>query len=187
MHPGVPMTEAEWQTSTDAVAMIALLRQLFADDQATLDRMLHRYYLACCRAIWKLLPDRRSRNAIVVAERYLEGQAGDDDLYKAEWSAEAIAFGMTYEGQPKVHQWIAQVEALPVDELRAMIHPPEAIANLSTHTLLTRAAWFADFAVSFTHLVKRRLPWSADYFLFLSPQLLRDIFGNPFTRRKNEA
>jgi hypothetical protein len=183
------MTEAEWRTSTDALAMITQLRQLYPNDQALLERMLHRYYLACCRAIWKLLPDEKSREGIVVAERYLDGQATDQELGETGYSVEAAAFGIDYAIDLQdwidhdLQEWIKQVEAIPANELRAMIHPPEAITNVSTYELLKRAAYFADFAVIFPRFLERGLP-NSDYFPFLSPTLLRDIFGNPFARRK---
>jgi hypothetical protein len=63
------MTEAEWLNSNDALTMIEALRRLYAGDHDSLERLLWRYYLACCRAIWKLLHDDASREGIVVAEQ----------------------------------------------------------------------------------------------------------------------
>src|SRR5262249_13852740 len=105
----ITMTEAEWAISNDAVAMITALPALYADDLPLFKRMLHRYYLACCRAIWKLLPDEHSRNSVAVAERYLEGQADDADMGDADWYSEGAAFGIEYR-EDEVEEWIRQTE-----------------------------------------------------------------------------
>ena len=50
------------------------------------DRMLWRFACWCARQVWPLLTDERSRYAVVVAERYAEGVATDEEL-AAAWSA----------------------------------------------------------------------------------------------------
>src|SRR5262249_38478743 len=44
---------------------------------------------ACCRSIWELLPDTRSRNAVEVAERFVYGLAGDAELQTA-WATAGV-------------------------------------------------------------------------------------------------
>ncbi len=60
------MTESDWFTSTDPQAMLSFLR----DRGPVSDRKLRLYACACCRSVWHLLGDERSREVIRVSERY---------------------------------------------------------------------------------------------------------------------
>ena len=185
------MTEAEWRYSTDVVAMIGALWQLYADDRQELERLLHRYYLACCRAIWKLIPDEASRNAVALAEREVNGlRVTSDELEWASYTSEGAAFGIDYCDSDELPRWLADAEAIPEAELRAMIHPPEALSDLSMHELIKRAAYFAFWAFQYGSCPMKELqqyPPLPYYVLFCSPEILRDIFGNPFARRKKSG
>jgi hypothetical protein len=174
------MTEAEWLASNDAPQLIKVLRQVYRADRKYFERQMHRYYLACCRAIWKLLPQDASRQGVEVAERYLRGQATDEELREVDWHVEGAAFNIDYNCDPEaVERWVEQTPAIPESELRAIIHPPEAIADISTQELLKRAAYFADYAVIYPHLTTKRNPPDS-YLPFLSASLLREVLSNPF-------
>jgi hypothetical protein len=56
------MTEAEWVTSTDPAPMLQFLRGRASD------RKLRLFAVACCRRVWHLIIDERSRRAIEAAE-----------------------------------------------------------------------------------------------------------------------
>ncbi len=66
------------------------------------DRMLRRFACWSVRQVWQLLTDERSRNAVEVAERYVDGKASDEELAAARsaarsaesaaWSAESAAW-----------------------------------------------------------------------------------------------
>jgi hypothetical protein len=71
--------------------MLQHLRASWRGERADLDRLLRRYYVACCRRIWKLLPMDESRRCVETVERHLVGDATDEDLRKAEWHAEGAA------------------------------------------------------------------------------------------------
>jgi len=43
-------------------------------EQQTSERKLRLLACACCRQVWDLLPDPLSRQAVMVAERYADGQ-----------------------------------------------------------------------------------------------------------------
>jgi hypothetical protein len=174
------MTETECFEADDALRMIEALWQLHHDDVPGLERQLHRYYLACCRAIWKLLTQEGSRNGVIVAERHLAGELSTEELYKANYDCEGAAFNIDYNCDPEAIQgWVEQTRAIPVEELRDMLHPPEAAVLIETRELLKRAAYFADYAMISESLIPKGPPRST-YALFLSASLLREMFGNPF-------
>jgi hypothetical protein len=65
-------TGAEWTTYTTPGAMLRVLRG------RTSDRRLRLFACACCRRVWPLLLDFRSRQAIETAESYADGLASED-------------------------------------------------------------------------------------------------------------
>src|SRR5262245_12959799 len=100
------MTEAEWLGCDDPARMI-----LFLGPRLSV-RKLRLFGCACCRRLWHLLPDERSRAAIKAAERHADGdedagallvaRAGAHDVFRhwkcEEYSAEVKAnFGETPE------------------------------------------------------------------------------------------
>ena len=75
------MTESEWLTCGDPGQMLPLLR-----GKAT-DRKLRLFAAACGRYLWADLTDDRSRRAVVVAERFADGQATERELQDAASAA----------------------------------------------------------------------------------------------------
>jgi len=68
------MTKAKWLACTDPTPMLKVLR-----DKAS-DRKLRLFVCACCRRIWHLLEDERSRQAVEAAESFAEGRKGHEEL-----------------------------------------------------------------------------------------------------------
>ena len=75
------MDEHSWLGATDPAPMLD-----FLGGQASA-RKLRLFACACCRQVWHLLTDPRSRQAVEVAERYADGQASERERATARASA----------------------------------------------------------------------------------------------------
>jgi hypothetical protein len=68
------VTEAEWSACTDPKLMLEFLRSKASD------RKLRLFAAACCRRVWDLLGDARSRQQVEAAEAYVDGQVTEHAL-----------------------------------------------------------------------------------------------------------
>jgi hypothetical protein len=76
------MTEAEWLACADPRPMLGHLGRVNP-------RKLRLLNCACCRRVWDLLTDERSRRAVEVAERFADGLADAEELRRAQPGAQA--------------------------------------------------------------------------------------------------
>src|SRR5579862_7845010 len=104
----MPMTENEWLACTDPHKMLEYLRGKMGSQDLRLpsgkavqvpiypeckvsDRKMRLFACACCRRIWRLLSDERSRQAIEVAECFVDGDSTQDEYDEATKAAQEAA------------------------------------------------------------------------------------------------
>lgn len=115
------MTEAEWNACADPFPMLA-----FLPGKAS-ERKLRLFACACCRQIWDLLTDERSRRAVEVAERFADGLARLEELNTVQEEAWASR-GLTWvsRGVGAVGAWVAR-ETMDNDVVGWVIRAADAL------------------------------------------------------------
>jgi hypothetical protein len=160
------VTQSEWLECTDPQPMLESLRG------KTTERKLRLFAVACCRRIWHLLTEGRSRNAVEVAEKHADGWLTDVQLADASLQAEQ-AFHRTRELEPSGNDETPTIMASSAvwgatvcrsDE--SMIGPDEPLVGMAINTALQ-----AEVTAEYKRQAWERVAQAA---------LLRDIFGNPF-------
>ena len=153
------MTEEEWLSCTDPTPMLRYLKE-----RQTSERKLRLLACACCRQIWDLLPDPRSRQAVETAERYADGEAGPVELARARNKALAASDRGANRAAWAAYS-AANVKASgPLENVFAAASP--ALARLALEKVNTGrvAVWEAVQTASARDQVA----------------LVREVFGNPF-------
>jgi hypothetical protein len=92
------MTEQQWLASDDPSTMLAVIRSWNARGAdggpdghiAVSGRKLRLFACACCRQVWHLLTDERSRQSVEVAERFADGKVTDEQC-ETVWLAARTA------------------------------------------------------------------------------------------------
>lgn len=154
------MTEQEWLDSTDPAAMLAALNTWHVGTGPMQQRIcplfesgrkLRLFAVVCCRAVFHLLADERSRRAVEVAERYADGKVTSGELAVAHWDAHLA--------------W----QYMPDDDRRAVAMA--ALADEASGEHAASAARFATVAAG---------PFPDVLNTPLVAHTMRDIVGNPW-------
>src|SRR5205823_4204203 len=82
---GIGMTEQEWLECTNPGSTLGYLQGKMSG------RKLRLFVCSCVRRLWSSLGTEQSQNTVVVAERYADGLATDEDLDAAYRGAYAAA------------------------------------------------------------------------------------------------
>jgi len=180
------MTEAEWLVCNDPEKMLNLLRQedhhlrlLSAGRRSPYSacngisipskRKLQLFYATCCRRVWHLLKDERSRRAVCVAELDADGLASKSDCVSASAGAIAVVDEM-YGGDPEVASLAPHAAECPgLFDPYGFSSPPGDVSD------------WAAMAIT-EALTGKRSNLAAEYQGEQAAQaaLLRCIIGNPF-------
>ncbi len=162
------MTEAEWLTCADPQPMLTLLRCKASD------RKLRLYACACCRQVWDLLLDERSRKAIDAADQYADGLISVEDL--------AVIHDAARSARKTVKRTIPLAGFSPAfNAARAA----ETVAENSVESAIAAVTWVASA------IGNQAMPDPADgdfddayeaiwhYKMFYACPFLRDLFAYP--------
>jgi hypothetical protein len=140
------MTTDDWLSCMDPDAMLDQVGGLLDDRKRFL------FSVACCRRIWHMLIDERSRTAIDVAERFADGRATDEELSFAVRRAYAAAqevrsrrfpfFSSSFVGSGAyVVEDATVIAAYPMDSL---IDPCRRIAEAALSPYLLTDRWATE-------------------------------------------
>src|SRR5256885_1146037 len=88
MEREAAITDKEWNNFGHPGNLLPRLRRVLKK-QLT-DRKLVLFSIACCRCVWPLLADERSRAVIEATEAFVEGRAGRGELQEALVLARAV-------------------------------------------------------------------------------------------------
>lgn len=150
------MTEQEWLTANKPRPMLKFLL-----DKLT-ERKLRLFAFACCRRIWSLLRDDRTRNAVEAGERYADSLISRQELRQAEVSGRA-AFSEARRRQTNNQEYYAAAVGMgpPRNGSESRADWP-AIASFAARAVDREEgeAWFQELACQ--------------------SRLFRCVSGNPF-------
>jgi hypothetical protein len=147
------MTEQQWLECDDVDLLIGYTEAISTERQRRL------FACACCRRIWHLMTDKRSREAVEIAESYAEGEVGAEILQAANDAAKAA--------------WVERSQQLDDHAAAAAF-----FCSISKPSLLPAAANRVQATVSNKQMEKKQ-----------QARLLKEIIGNPFngSRLQNEG
>jgi hypothetical protein len=153
------MTEAEWENSDDPVYIEYIL---WAAGRLT-ERKGRLFAVACCRSLWSLLTDGRSRRAVEVSERYADGLASRAELEEAN----RLAHEHTWE----CDSWHSCVVANVAKETSSLEQRIDFVASDAARA----KTWKDDPGTE--EEARKNAMYVAE--LCQQAQLVREIFGNP--------
>jgi hypothetical protein len=156
------MNEKQWLSCRDPMKAYPFVCRRVSE------RKLRLFAVACCRRIWHLLPDELLRQAVHMAERYADGEVGEEERQTAYLAVMAQAAQVHYPNFPSpIHVVCSALGDAPLSYLGA---------SHGAASALQRAAFREATAASARHLPPGLLSGE----LAAQAALLRCIVGNPF-------
>jgi hypothetical protein len=174
------MDEAAWLACADPQPMLSFLRGRASA------RKLRLLAVACCRRIWQVMEDERSRGAIEIAERFVDGNSSPEELdlaWRNSWVAQrtanrhvarsaaiaASAASTWYDDRGDVYRWLEEGVAIPAEQVERAMRSAEQQEHQA-------AAWNAAQSV----LKPAALAAATGTEIRTQAELLHDVIGNPF-------
>lgn len=156
--------EKDWLTCKQPSDMVNFLREHFRSSRKKFgQRKARLFVVACCRHVWPQFKDDRARHAIEVLELYADGKASPQELQAAEAAAADVdkgfvmALGIIRNVRTRTKAQIGHQSKRPL--------PVWLKAELATSIPALTAGHPRSVGSEERHLAN----------------LLRDIFGNPFS------
>jgi hypothetical protein len=160
------MTEQEWLASTDPFAMLEYLRDRSSDRKRLL------FVVACWRDAWTLIPDRSSRQAVPLLERFAETRSINDEVIRQQCEIEKHLLERVWNHEQGEFQ-----SQPPWDKTMAII-----TATLLVTATTTATSWdsgpVTERAVAHVDSLGLLSAWHLQ--TVRHSALLRHLFGNPF-------
>ncbi|OAI44982.1 hypothetical protein AYO44_13375 [Planctomycetaceae bacterium SCGC AG-212-F19] len=172
------MTEAEWLACNRPQQMLE-----FLPDNSS-ERKLRLFAVACCRRVWHLLSDERSRRAVEAAERFADDHCGPEELdiaWRNSWqasppenryvnhhAARAASAASTWYDPDDIYSYLPQ-GVTPAEQVEKAMRAAEQRAQQVASLAAARIALASSLAAA----AARAEPPNR-------VKLVRCIFGNPF-------
>jgi hypothetical protein len=138
------------------------------------ERKLRLFACACCRQVWHLLTDERSRRAVEVAEGYADGLSSLSGLIRAYQTGG----GVPNSAAARAATWAADAASNSLSAARSAV---DEVTGATTEERLRRAASEAREAGQAVGNLWDKEVWAGARAIEAGPlaDLLRDIIGNP--------
>jgi hypothetical protein len=162
------MTEADWLLCNDPRVMLEFLKGRISE------RKLRLFVLHCCRCLGHLFVDKPYRQAVDVAERFVEGLATAAELADAYRVTEEAALRGSKDATAGP-LWLASFMSGPPDTIAsAFAEDPDALAILASAATMEDATMVA--------VIQFCIPWAKVLGLLPSTMasILRDILHPPY-------
>lgn len=184
------MDEEDWLACAEPAKMLEFVKEKASD------RKFRLFGCSCCRRIWHLIADPRSRQAVEASERFAEGTLSETELHLAQQQAheasEAIRLAWAF-AAAKVALPPRWWETMPESAVTAMLSGNSILNELELWEEVAEIAGDTSWATASETIdvAGEALPvGSAQYYAAFKEAkgkerltqvgILRHIFGNPF-------